>query len=128
MSCLCPSCGLSLVPDRPVDRDGWHLTPWRAEYRGERLALTPARTALLYAIAAAPGPISAIALLNRTSDSEKENTLWVQCTHLRRQLREHGAPIPFATLRGTGRVVWLADDQPHSTPYPQEGQPHHGAR
>lgn len=127
MPVICGNCGLSIEPDPPVKRDGWYLLPWRTEYHNRQISLTPARSALLYAIAASPGPIGRIALLNRTSDSENENTLAVQCAHLRRQLREQGAPIPFVSLRGTGKVLWLADDL-HSTPFPQEGQPHHGAR
>ncbi len=126
MPAMCPACGLSIEPDHPVSRDGWMLTPWETAFQSRRIVLTPARAGLLYAIAASPGPIGRIALLNRTSDSENENTLAVQCTHLRRQLREQGAPIPFVSLRGTGKVLWLADDQLHSTPYAQGGPHDHG--
>jgi DNA-binding response OmpR family regulator len=128
MPAICSHCGLSAEPDAPVDRDEWWLTPHYAQYRGERLVLTPARSELLYAIAAARGPISREALLNRISYSEQRNTLEVQLSHLRRHLRDQGAPIPFEGLRGTGKIVWLDCGQSHFNTYTQERQRDHGAR
>lgn len=111
MTRICSNCGLSIEPDAPIERDGWHITPFGlVMYHGDRLQLRPACASLLYAIAASAGPISRIALLNRISDTESDNLLSVQLTHLRRSLRAHNMPIPFAVLWGAARIMWSAGE------------------
>lgn len=107
MTGLCPHCGRSLVPDKEVERDGWRITSWgQCWYEGRLLNLTPSRGLLLYGMAAVDGPISRIALLARISESEKDNLLAVQLSHLRRSLRAQDVPIPFYTLGNSGKMIW----------------------
>lgn len=111
MSAMCPNCGKSLKPDAPVKRDGWFIAPYGPViYDGRSVPLSPARTALIYTIAAANQPVTLDALLNRISDSDDYNLIAVQMTHIRRELRSNNIPIPFASLWGTRKVMWVGHD------------------
>lgn len=113
MTAICANCGLSVEPDEPVERDGWWISAFgQVLYNNERVQLRPAGAGLLYAVAATRGPINRVALLARISETESDNLFSVQLSHLRRALRDHGLPVPFVTLWGTGKIMWLADDQP----------------
>lgn len=110
MTALCPNCGLSIEPDAPVERDGWRITAFgQVWYDNQRVDVPTSTGLILYAIAASPGPIARIAILNRISDSESDNLLSVQLSHARRRLRALNVPVPFATLAGTAKITWLAD-------------------
>lgn len=71
----------------------------QVEYRDKSLRLSPSCSGVLYAIAKARGAIvHAEALLNRVSDSENINVLYVHVTRLKKCLPE----VPFELVWGQG--------------------------
>lgn len=104
MTHFCPSCGCNLTPDKPVERDGWKLTPTEV-YRGEqRMALTPCEAGFLYTLAAAGQRIVPRDVVGaRISCSvDPGNLANVMAFRLRKK-----AVAPFETIRGQG-YRWVA--------------------
>lgn len=91
---LCPRCGCSLDGSQVVNRAGWVLAPGFIIYRGEQVALAPAKRRLLYEIARAyPEPLKQEAF----TSSEDSQVLKVHVCQLRKVLSEVGVPCPIMT-------------------------------
>ncbi len=103
---FCPHCGVNFTVDRPIDRDGWTVSPSEAVHCGQRVDLTAAERLFLYSLAKAGGrPISIQTLSNRICESldPHPKNATVHAAHLRQKL---SAP-PFHTVRGVG-YAWGA--------------------
>lgn len=100
--CLCPRCGHNLEADQPIKTDEWLLDPYagRATYGRVLVTRRASHVLLLHAVAAvAPGVISAEALLNRVSRSEKVNMIYVMFSQMKRKWPQ-GVPWPIERVFG----------------------------
>ena len=97
---FCPSCGFNITPDRPIERDGWTLTPTEVHYLGEKLKLTECERIFLHTVARAGGrPVSRDVIGARMSDCESPaNSASVRACHLRKKL----PAVPFKSEFGLG--------------------------
>lgn len=112
MTSFCPCCGYNLVPDEPVEIDGWRIEPRGGVYfDGKRIHLRASWRQILYTVASLGGDmIRTEALLARVSDSENNNVLASHVSQMRSYLREYGIACPVVGMRGcdNGGYRWDA--------------------
>ena len=110
MTHTCPSCGFNLAKDEMVERDGWLLDPRGSAWlNGAEVPLSSGQAVILHTVGGeSPRWVRTEALLNRASNSERENTVAVQMCIIRRRLRELGIapPIESRHMRHGGGYRW----------------------
>jgi DNA-binding response OmpR family regulator len=105
MSEMCPKCGYNFKPDGLITRGDWELSLDEVRYKGEKIDLTPSHRGILYALAKANGiGLSIDALLNRVSDSDNPNVIYVHMTRIRQRL----PVIPFEASHPDG-YRWIGN-------------------
>lgn len=104
---ICPHCGFDLEKSVTVERDGFKLLPEGVVYfEGERLALSTVEASLLYTLAKANRPLSALVIGQRISEGEcSENITGVYTVRIRTKFKSEGIPCPIKTIYGAG-YLW----------------------
>jgi len=106
---LCPYCGHNFTADAPVEESRWRLDPraGKVYYQRDVIVQRASWARILHTIAAAaPNIITADALLNRVSSSEKRNTIASQLSQMKRRWPRH-VPWPVESVHGHG-YRWAA--------------------
>lgn len=105
---ICPCCGYNLEADAPIDIDRWHIDPRGFAWHDGRVVVRrPSWVNILHTLATnGDRAVSHEVLQNRYSGSEKDNTLTVAISQLRRDLKVLGVPDPIGTVRGRG-YCWV---------------------
>jgi hypothetical protein len=108
---ICPNCGLSIIKDETVTRDGFTVDPRGAvTYRGRALPITGAQRIILHSLASSITDVRNDALTARIGADEcYANNIARGVCGIRQKLRKAGAPDVITNARGAYR--WLAPQQ-----------------
>lgn len=107
----CPHCGLNVLADETVERDGWIVDPRSSYVRvpdGRWVKVTKTQRTAFHTIAAARRSVSSEVVAARSSPTENRGSVTVLMHRLRRELAKHGLRPPFELVRGEG-YIWTGD-------------------